>query len=302
MKLKLYLILVILTASLSFLSFSRKSGNIKGFTKLADTTQDYLYRYGEYIYNRENCNKCHTLNQTQDENLLSLDGLKGKYPKSWHYAHLVDPQHVVVQSEMPSFSYLSDRIFTKVSVESKLNLISNENWIKELEKVKNVKDELKYLNIEIKDNTEILALIYFLDNIPVSKELEIIHGKRDEKFAKNQSVRDSLWDNIDSAINMELNDKQSIIKGQKLYETHCTPCHGLLGQGFIGPNLTDKYWINGGNALSIANSIINGIPDKGMVSWRFLFTPTKVGQLVAFIKSIQGSNPPNAKEEQGSRE
>ncbi|WP_262149146.1 cbb3-type cytochrome c oxidase N-terminal domain-containing protein [Chryseobacterium foetidum] len=35
-----------------------------------------------------------------------------------------------------------------------------------------------------------------------------------------------------------------IAEGQELFKTNCVSCHADNGKGGIGPNLTDKYWIN----------------------------------------------------------
>ena len=36
-----------------------------------------------------------------------------------------------------------------------------------------------------------------------------------------------------------------------------------------------------------------------MKSWKDDFSPMQIAQLTSYIKSLQGSNPPNAKEKQG---
>ncbi|WP_312075455.1 cbb3-type cytochrome c oxidase N-terminal domain-containing protein [Chryseobacterium sp.] len=36
----------------------------------------------------------------------------------------------------------------------------------------------------------------------------------------------------------------NISEGEELFKTNCVTCHGDNGKGGIGPNLTDKHWIN----------------------------------------------------------
>jgi cytochrome c oxidase cbb3-type subunit 3 len=79
-------------------------------------------------------------------------------------------------------------------------------------------------------------------------------------------------------------------------------CHGIQGEGGIGPNLTDEYWLHGGSSADIARTIIYGIPEKGMISWRHQLTPTEVGQIVAYINSIAGTEPEQAKAPQGKKQ
>ena len=94
-------------------------------------------------------------------------------------------------------------------------------------------------------------------------------------------------------------DAAGIASGMKLYNTNCGACHGDKGQGGVGPNLTDAYWLHGGSISHVFKSIKYGIVDKGMKSWKEDFSPTQIAQLASFIESIQGTNPPGAKEKQG---
>lgn len=87
--------------------------------------------------------------------------------------------------------------------------------------------------------------------------------------------------------------------GNGLYATVCASCHGAKGEGGIGPNLTDAYWIHGGKDLQVFTTISKGVVDKGMAAWESSISTENRVALVAFIKSIQGTNPPNAKAPQG---
>lgn len=92
---------------------------------------------------------------------------------------------------------------------------------------------------------------------------------------------------------------QNVENGNALYQGKCMPCHSADGGGLIGPNLTDDYWIHGGSLMDIRKVILEGVPDKGMIAWKALLTPTEVKELVAFIHSIRGSTTANPKEKQG---
>ncbi|MDR3608591.1 MAG: cbb3-type cytochrome c oxidase N-terminal domain-containing protein [Oligoflexia bacterium] len=87
--------------------------------------------------------------------------------------------------------------------------------------------------------------------------------------------------------------------GKEVFQNRCAVCHGAQGQGLIGPNLTDEYWLHGGKLAQIAQTVTNGIPEKGMPPWGPLLTPQQIHSVVAYIRSIRGSNPPNAKAAQG---
>lgn len=88
--------------------------------------------------------------------------------------------------------------------------------------------------------------------------------------------------------------------GQRIFEGSCAPCHGKAGEGMVGPNLTDDYWLHGGSVKDIFKTIKYGVPEKGMKSWKDDFSPAQIAQLSSYIKSLKGTNPPNGKEKQGT--
>ena len=98
-----------------------------------------------------------------------------------------------------------------------------------------------------------------------------------------------------------LEGENDLHAGKALFETNCIACHGKMGEGVVGPNLTDNYWLHGGSIKDVFKSIKYGIPEKGMRNWNEDFSPVQIAQLASYIKSISGSNPPNAKEKQGER-
>jgi cytochrome c oxidase cbb3-type subunit 3 len=95
-------------------------------------------------------------------------------------------------------------------------------------------------------------------------------------------------------------DASGIAEGSSLYTRNCLACHGDKGQGGVGPNLTDEYWLHNGGIKDIFHSIKYGWPEKGMKAWKDDFSPVQIAQLSSYIKSIQGTNPPGGKEPQGT--
>ncbi len=84
------------------------------------------------------------------------------------------------------------------------------------------------------------------------------------------------------------------------FSSTCAVCHGEQGQGIIGPNLTDDYWKNcEGELLAIYKVIENGVPAKGMPAWGKQLSPTEVRQLAAYVRTLHGTNPANAKAAEG---
>jgi cytochrome c oxidase cbb3-type subunit 3 len=90
--------------------------------------------------------------------------------------------------------------------------------------------------------------------------------------------------------------------GKQVFMANCVACHGNLGQGIIGPNLTDRYWLHGGKPSQIAHTITHGVPEKGMPTWKPVLGDDKVRHAAAYVVSLAGTNPPNPKAAQGELE
>lgn len=108
----------------------------------------------------------------------------------------------------------------------------------------------------------------------------------------------SAKENVDENT-VTLMDAGGIAAGKEIYAKTCVPCHLAEGQGLVGPNLTDEYWIHGGSIKDIFKTIKYGYPDKGMQSWQSTYSPVQIQQLASFIISLKGTNPPNPKAPQG---
>jgi len=77
--------------------------------------------------------------------------------------------------------------------------------------------------------------------------------------------------------------------------TLCAPCHRPDAGGLVGPNLCDDYWIHGSNFLDNLKVIINGVPEKGMLTWKGVLKPTEIHAVASYIYTLRGTKPPNPK-------
>ena len=96
-----------------------------------------------------------------------------------------------------------------------------------------------------------------------------------------------------------LTDATALNDGKEIFKANCVPCHGENGQGIIGPNLTDDYWIHGGGIKNVFQTIKYGVPAKGMLTWEGKLNPREIQEVASYVLSLEGSNPPNAKAPQG---
>jgi cytochrome c oxidase cbb3-type subunit 3 len=89
-----------------------------------------------------------------------------------------------------------------------------------------------------------------------------------------------------------LKEDSRIATGKEIYAAKCLACHGANGEGLVGPNLTDEYWIHGGKALEIKHTIENGVLEKGMLAWKTILQPEEINSVVSYLWSIRNTNLP----------
>ncbi|GAB3242087.1 hypothetical protein GCM10027346_38060 [Hymenobacter seoulensis] len=99
-----------------------------------------------------------------------------------------------------------------------------------------------------------------------------------------------------------LNGAADLSGGKSIYATNCAPCHGAQAEGKVGPNLTDEYWLHGGEVNHVYKTIKFGVQSKGMVAWKGKLSGKQILQVTSYILSLQGTKPAGAKEPQGKKE
>ncbi|MEZ4965946.1 MAG: cbb3-type cytochrome c oxidase N-terminal domain-containing protein [Saprospiraceae bacterium] len=104
---------------------------------------------------------------------------------------------------------------------------------------------------------------------------------------------------VDESNVTALTDGSSLGEGELIFKNTCAACHGQQGEGGIGPNFADEYWLHGGGIKNIFKTIKYGVPDKGMISWQAQLKPTDMQKVASYILTLQGTNPPNQKAPQG---
>jgi cytochrome c oxidase cbb3-type subunit 3 len=96
-----------------------------------------------------------------------------------------------------------------------------------------------------------------------------------------------------------MKDGTMMASAKEIFATRCVPCHGPQGQGIIGPNLTDDYWLHGSTLVAIRKTISDGVIEKGMIPWKDQLKPAEVDAMAAYVATLQGTKPANPKPPQG---
>ena len=88
-------------------------------------------------------------------------------------------------------------------------------------------------------------------------------------------------------------DQAALARGENTFQTLCAPCHRKDGGGLVGPNLCDDYWIHGSNFADNVTTIWNGVPEKGMITWKKMLKPNEIFDVASYIYTLRGTHPSN---------
>jgi cytochrome c oxidase cbb3-type subunit 3 len=145
-----------------------------------------------------------------------------------------------------------------------------------------------------------IIVFHFSNSLPLSGQeyqMEIAAAEEQARLLRASQPQAS----IDENTLQYTHDAAIIAKGKAVFDNNpCGSCHrNDLGGNTIGPNLTDEYWIHGGDVKNIFTTIKNGAVDKGMPAWGKAMSPQDIRDVTFYILSLQGSKPENAKAPQG---
>lgn len=116
-----------------------------------------------------------------------------------------------------------------------------------------------------------------------------------------EAYQAKLGESIDEKSVKLLTDAKTLDNGKVIFTEKCVACHGAAGEGGVGPNLTDDYWLHGGTINEVFGVIKNGVPEKGMISWKATLKPGQIQEVSNYIMTLKGTNPANAKAPQGEK-
>ena len=129
-----------------------------------------------------------------------------------------------------------------------------------------------------------------------SEKYEREMERAEERVQAYLSTQENLVDETNVVM---LEDEIEIDQGKTIFDMNCAACHGFAGEGGVGPNLTDEYWIHGGSIKDVFTTVKYGVPEMGMISWKSQLSAGEMHKVSSYILTLGGTNPPNAKEAQG---
>lgn len=207
-----------------------------------------------------------------------------------------------------------EKLEAKMIADNKLNWWDRFNSFKPLSKEADLDMGHEYDGIRELDNklppwwlygfyiTIIAGVIYLyryhIAHTGMSSEQEYLTSVEAANKSKNAFLK-KAGNSVDENTVVLLTDPVQVSAGEANFATLCSVCHGKKGEGLVGPNLTDDYWIYGGGVKDIFKTIKYGT-NKGMQSWKENLSAEKIAQLTSYIKTLKGSNPPKAKAPDGT--
>ncbi|MCW8309832.1 c-type cytochrome [Sphingobacterium sp. InxBP1] len=142
----------------------------------------------------------------------------------------------------------------------------------------------------------VYLFIYQLSGIGMSQDQEYLHEMKIAEKERQAYLLASASNVDENTVEFE---PEMAGDGKAIFAANCVACHGTNGEGGIGPNLTDKFWLHGGEIKDIFKTVKYGVPDKGMVPWEQTLSPAQIAQVASYIVTLRDTHPANPKEPQG---
>lgn len=115
-----------------------------------------------------------------------------------------------------------------------------------------------------------------------------------------REAREALAAVSDESLEAMAKDPAVLAAGKETFTTYCLACHKADGGGLIGPNLTDKYWIHGGQPKEIYALVVKGVVEKGMLAWGSVLGKSKCQEVTAFVLTLRNTNAQDGKAPEGA--
>ena len=146
-------------------------------------------------------------------------------------------------------------------------------------------------------NITILFAVFYLTYYHVLRAGDLSAAEYQKEMKLGAELKTAAMGKFEASIpTLQPSKDQAVIDaGKKTFLTLCAPCHRADGGGLVGPNLCDDYWIHGSNYADNVTTIWNGVPAKGMITWKNYLNPDQIKSVASYIYTLRGTHPPNPK-------
>lgn len=204
-----------------------------------------------------------------------------------------------IGSNWPKWMQFQEMLGNNVPLEKDAELLTDHDYdgIQELDN--GMPPMLKYIFVI----TVITAFAYWI-NYHVMEASPLPHEEYEIELEQAAIAKEAYLKKAGNSVDentVVLSKEPSIIaSGEKIYAQNCVACHGDKGQGGVGPNFTDSYWIHGGDIKSVFKTIKYGVAAKGMRSWQSEIKPGDMQAVASYIlNKLANTNVAGGKAPQG---
>src|SRR5262249_42670859 len=128
-----------------------------------------------------------------------------------------------------------------------------------------------------------LALAFFICAVVSAFGSAIRHAFADDE--KSEAKTDEPVE-PKPARELSPEEKAALADGQALFRGLCSGCHGGMGRGGKGPDLTDNRWLHGDKDEDIARVIKNGVPGTTMKKLGESLKEQQIAVIIAYVRSL----------------
>ncbi|MGQ7870874.1 cbb3-type cytochrome c oxidase N-terminal domain-containing protein [Sunxiuqinia sp. sy24] len=141
----------------------------------------------------------------------------------------------------------------------------------------------------------------YLTLVFVFEDESVIQAKEYQNEMAAFMEEEEAAEEDETAVPVIRTEEEIMASGQATFSKICSVCHGKFGEGLVGPNFTDEYWIHGGTRENMHEVITTGVIEKGMISYKNILTENQIQDVITYIRSLESTNPPNQKAPEGEK-
>jgi len=104
-----------------------------------------------------------------------------------------------------------------------------------------------------------------------------------ERFAELLKIDDEI-----TKVRTIMGDENWLAQGRSVFEGACVQCHGVNGEGLIGPNLTDNHYKNLTDLEGMLGVLYNGAGNGAMPAQRTALNENDIALVVGYVASLRG--------------
>lgn len=186
----------------------------------------------------------------------------------------------------------------EVAITKKLNKILTD--VVEIEDEKSILMDHEYDGIQELDNNlppwwvwmfyaTIISGVFYVFNYHILGTGDLQVKAYEKEMAQSKKDIDAYLSkmamNVDETNATQLTESSDLASGKGLFEVNCVSCHNPKGEGNIGPNLTDKYWLYG-NDIKNLFSIVKKGNANGMPEHASKLNPVQIQQVTSYVLSL----------------